>query len=829
MRTLNAVDSARFRALEFNSAGQLAAPAPSTLVPSTLVVRTLSLCQSGHMDHCDKENAAIKTERCDTPATFELEDIHQTHSPVKSATQPESGQSSSVKNFPLSLAAAPSSSPAKGIKQITSAILTSTPVKKQSSRPSSPVKTPGSRPPSRPSNPLKRTPAPGKNEHLETTPTGFRYTIELPESKIVPKKSSAATPSKSKTSTPVKKFVFVDVPSKQNIPKRANSLAKSASPRKARAASPEKKGGVNGVNGAEPTPTNAAPWGRKKRNSVKLTKTNDVHAGTPTVEVTKEDAWTGVQLKSTLTSEGGGFETQVNEKGSLGGERGTDVDSPSPSPASMEGQEESVGLPRTQSIPTNFGEMLRNSSQTVLRSSFYNEAPQKISASPTVLDMARQSSEMRAQSLVGVIAKPNFKADSLATDAIALVTKDFANGALDGVNKDSLEKSPIEPHKNSTRRRVSFVSISRTPTGTPPAIMAAIEVDMGNIRSILQRSLGDGYASALVSPNITRWPGSSRNGRSPPDLPLASDGTNIGNSPRRNLNERMAAAKQGALTKPSPHSKKATPAPLTLRPKDKAGAQPPLRSRLPRPSPMKAKKPLRTLGTIPKARRTSPFDVRMSPSRVPAMASHRARYTRASEKKGETVGFASAEDIAKQVEEWNRVPTEKEPVLRGSPNVVAKTPVKTTRDHSKDGLGFMRPTAISAKKEKQTPNEEEQETYTPPGSPSLPQPPYHTLLSPPKPKEGSLKPARKPISPLKNRKVRALTSTTPRTPLPRGKGSLKALDRGASRTPSKEMVSKLDKEIDAHLENEAQSGRVYTPSGQRISDLLAKRRESERA
>ncbi|KAF2439503.1 hypothetical protein P171DRAFT_525368 [Karstenula rhodostoma CBS 690.94] len=781
------------------------------------------------MDYYDKESVVGETERCDTPAALDAEDTHQPRSPVKLSTQTESQQSSSAKKFPLGSAPAPSSGHAKGSNNINLTNLPSTPIKIQRSRPSSPVKTPGSRPPSRPSSPLKRTPAPGKNEHFETTPTSFRYTIELPESKIVPKKDSGATPSKSKTSTPGKKFALADAPSKQNSPKRGSSPAKSANPRKellrTRAASPEKHGTANGVNGAEPTPAYATPRSHKKRNSVRLTKTNGVHAGTPTVEVTKEDVWIGVQLKSPWTSEGGGVGAQAKENDSHEGERGTGVDGPSPSPASMEFPQESnvmgveaiAVLPKKQLVATNFGEMLRYSSRTIVQisSSSFDEAPEKTFASPTVLDKARRNSEMHPQSLVGVIAKPKFKSSSLTKQAIAPVTKGSTNGALDGVSKHSAEQP--EAQKNSTRRRVSFASIPRTPTGTPPAIMAAIEADMNDIRSSLRRSLGNGYTAAPISPAITRWQGSSTNGISPPDLPLATDATNVGNTPRFNLKERMAAAKQSILTKPSPRSKQAAPAPLTLRSADKAGAQSPSHSRLPRPSPTKLKPPLRSPGTIPQAPRTSPFDVDMTPTRVPAMASHRARYARASEKKGETVGFASAEDIAKQVEEWNSVPTEKEPSVQASGEAVAKTPVKTTRDRLKGGLGFMRSTATSAKKEKPKPNETEQESYTPPGSPSVPQPKS----------KPSAHQAKKQISPFKNPKIRALATAAPRTPLPRGKGGLKALDRGAVRTPSKEMVGKLDKQIDAHLENEARAGRVFTPSGQRISDLLAKRRESE--
>jgi hypothetical protein len=823
------MDGARLRALDIKNTGQSASPALSTLILSTpAVARTLPPHQFGvrdtEMDNHDKENMAGEAE---TPVTLTAEDKHQTRSPAKPSTQTESRQS----NFPLGPAATPLKSPAQGLSNIN-----------PGSRSSSPVKTPRSRPPSRPSSPLKRTPAPGKNEHFETTPTGFRYTIELPESKIVPKKDSGTTPSKPKTSTPVKKFILGDVASKHDSPKRARSPTKSASPRKellkTRAVSPEKKAAVAGVKGAEPTPTDAAPKSHRKRDPVLLTKTNGVHSSPPTVEVTKGDTWTSVQLTS--TSEKGNVETQAMDLSE--GERRTGVDGPYPSPASIEYQEKpnvnkveaAVVPPKKQSIPTNFGEMLRNSSKHVLqrRSSLHDEPPEmKHIASPTVMDKARRNSEIHARSLVEVMARPNFKGSALTKDPV--VVKDFTNGDKQ-MNKDLQGESCTEARKSSTGRRVSFASTPRTPTGTPPALMAAMEADMHGIRSSLRQSLGNGYMASPRSPDITRQLGSSENGRSPPEPSLATDTTNVGDTPRLNLKKRMAAAKQSILSKSSPRSKKAAPAPLTMRPKDKAEPRSPFHSRLPRLSPTKPKTPRKAADTVPQSPHIFPFDVphttRLAPSSVPAMASHRVRYARLSEKKGEPVGFASAEEIAKQVEEWNSETHESKASANLPAKTPTKTPIKATRDRSKGGPGFMRPTTTSAKNELSKENNKDTETYTPPGSPLLPQSPYttHALLTKLKHK-ASPRPAKKPVSPLKNSKVRAVASATPRTPVPRSKGASKALDYGAVRTPSKEMVSRLDKEIDAHLEREARAGRIFTPSGQRISDLLAKRRESDGA
>ena len=61
----------------------------------------------------------------------------------------------------------------------------------------------------------------------------------------------------------------------------------------------------------------------------------------------------------------------------------------------------------------------------------------------------------------------------------------------------------------------------------------------------------------------------------------------------------------------------------------------------------------------------------------------------------------------------------------------------------------------------------------------------------------------------------------PQTPLGNGGGK----KREVLRTPSRELVGKLDREIDAHLRMQEREGKVFTPSGQRIRDLLDRTRE----
>lgn len=879
--TRNAMAGTCFRAVDINSAGQALAPASpelSTLMLSTRSVFQLlplrqALRQDVEMYDHDKENAAAHAVRSDTPISLEGEDMDQPRHSAKTSTQSSSQQSSPVKIFPLGPTARSSKSFTKnsqGTHAKGSVGLPDHPDRKQRSRPASPIKTPRDRPPSRPSSPLKRSQAPGKNERFETTPTGFRYTIELPESKIVRKKDGNAPASLSKPSTPVKSFSLLG---KRNSPKRGSSPAKAATPRKAPlkapAATSEKKtmDTGTGVNGAEPTPKAEALRGHRKRDSVKLTKANGVHAGTPTVEVTKEDVWTGVQLQAPLTPKSSSAELQVKEEGNEG-EAGPGTHGVSPSPMPMASQDEEARIKektdaapkeskkdqegsvldikkaavasRRQYTPMNFGEMLRNSSQDALqtRKSFDGEsAEEQYSSSPTILDKVRRNSGIVTESLLHVIAKPHFNGKPPVPEEPAQpVVKDFANKTEGPAAKEGPQKSGTEERKSS--HKASPLDAPRTPSGTPPALIAAMEADMKDIRSILRRSMGDKYVDTPQSPELTHWLGSSTNGRSPPNLPTTTSETpSTVITPRRNLQERMTAAKQSIQSKDLSRSKKTTPPPLTLRTKDLGEPRTPFHSRLPRisptkPSPMKPILQVRTPGTIPQAPRTSPFAVEHAAplilSRVPAMASHRARFTRASETKGETIGFASAEDIAKQVEAWNMQPEEekKKPARAAPPAkaAAADTPSKPMSTPRPKGA-FMRPTATSASKEKQS--------YTPPGSPATQKKDDHTR-SPFKTHvltintcTGTTKPPPSSSqSPIKNPKLRALT--TSRTPLPRttnnkGVGKVNERDVVALRTPSREMSGKLDRSIDEHLEREARGGRVFTPGGQRISELLARR------
>lgn len=70
------------------------------------------------------------------------------------------------------------------------------------------------------------------------------------------------------------------------------------------------------------------------------------------------------------------------------------------------------------------------------------------------------------------------------------------------------------------------------------------------------------------------------------------------------------------------------------------------------------------------------------------------------------------------------------------------------------------------------------------------------------------------------------TSLPPTTPLPKRRRDLKG-DRTAICTPSREIQSSLNVAIDRQIDSDAKAGQVFTPSGNRISELLERRKSAE--
>ncbi|CAO2650178.1 Nn.00g014700.m01.CDS01 [Neocucurbitaria sp. VM-36] len=162
--------------------------------------------------------------------------------------------------------------------------------------------------------------------------------------------------------------------------------------------------------------------------------------------------------------------------------------------------------------------------------------------------------------------------------------------------------------------------------------------------------------------------------------------------------------------------------------------------------------------------------------------------------------FASAVDIADRVAQWNS-----EDRKKAAPSVLPTTP------HA-----LKSPIKSSIQPAKQTMNKK---SYTPQGSPTkLSSPIKHPHLQPtsgrPSP---SPKPPRTPAPRAKTAVNRLRDMHTLKAPASR---RISVLDRNAARTPSKAIESSLDRAIDAKIAEDAASGKEFTPSGNRIRDLL---------
>jgi hypothetical protein len=185
--------------------------------------------------------------------------------------------------------------------------------------------------------------------------------------------------------------------------------------------------------------------------------------------------------------------------------------------------------------------------------------------------------------------------------------------------------------------------------------------------------------------------------------------------------------------------------------------------------------------------------------------------------------FASAIDIANRLREWHEEDRKK--AEAETPHW--KTPVKTppvadgeilTRTFTKDET-----------------KDEVAESCTPEGSPTKHLTPIKESLTPSPPKNSRPGPLSSNPNPpsTPNPSPRFPKSPLPKTPAARNPvlARLKTpanrrastLDRNATRTPSKAIISSLDRAIDEKIAEDARSGREFTPSGNRVRDLLVAR------
>jgi hypothetical protein len=188
--------------------------------------------------------------------------------------------------------------------------------------------------------------------------------------------------------------------------------------------------------------------------------------------------------------------------------------------------------------------------------------------------------------------------------------------------------------------------------------------------------------------------------------------------------------------------------------------------------------------------------------------------------------FASAVDIANRLKEWHEedrrraeaeTPRSKLPI-KTPPKVAEKSPTRTfikaqTKIQSKDSTTPAgSPTKpLTPIKESTTPSPPKQKhLLSNPKTPSTPKPSHHPRTTFPKTPLPRTPAARNPT-------LTRVKQAAPKTPANRRTSTL---DRNATRTPSKNIVSSLDKAIDEKIAEEVRSGREFTPGGNRVATLL---------
>jgi hypothetical protein len=182
---------------------------------------------------------------------------------------------------------------------------------------------------------------------------------------------------------------------------------------------------------------------------------------------------------------------------------------------------------------------------------------------------------------------------------------------------------------------------------------------------------------------------------------------------------------------------------------------------------------------------------------------------------------ASAEQIAGQIAQWHSEERTKATPPKARPAPRAKAPTTPHKRPSSPTKRLLEDEADDSSDEK---------SYTPRGLPTKLRTP--ALSSPVKARTTDVAAAAtavaaKPSTPAKKLPAQPVAAIcAPKTPVVRtaSSGGGGPFDPNALRTPSKEIQSALDRAIDAKIAEDAKSGREFTPSGNRISDLLAKRR-----
>jgi hypothetical protein len=423
------------------------------------------------------------------------------------------------------------------------------------------------------------------------------------------------------------------------------------------------------------------------------------------------------------------------------------------------------------------------------------------------------------------------------------------------------QEEVISPSKTQTKRQVSHQEKSNVPRPTPMragtdlVIIHAMQENMDKMQQSLRSSFGPTLAQHdTANSNSYEFPAMSSTGLdSTRDTPITSrpKRTLIQTASDTSACSSASSVRASMLMKPKHHSGAVTPS-ATRKPHRPHVGQTPTQARMellatlkephttewleetrggtvssalvvPTVTPKKTK-PFR--GGIPRSARQSVFDS-PAPSKAPSTpkvptTSRKSLYTtphptnthhlaqdktsnppydpkldpRPCEQK-----FASAIDIADRVAEWNSEDRKKAVAASPRTRMKEKTPkrVKFTGKESHTPTGS--PTRCTS-----------------PGKLSSPVKPPQPH-SQPTPRTAKLKtPTAPPKTPFPKKTLASRLHTShPRTP---ENTRLPILDRNALRTPSKAIVTSLDAAIDRKIEEDARSGREFTPSGNRVRDLL---------
>ena len=226
---------------------------------------------------------------------------------------------------------------------------------------------------------------------------------------------------------------------------------------------------------------------------------------------------------------------------------------------------------------------------------------------------------------------------------------------------------------------------------------------------------------------------------------------------------------------------------------------------------------------------SAPINPRPVPTRKPLRPSTIEPYNPSADPRPYEQKFASAGDIADRLAGWhneNRKKAEADRAkvpTRPANKTPARTPLRTqpiestTPDGSPDkNLILLMETPASTEPLSPTKDAKSRPFSTKPPPPTTPKAKTRAPAPAPKtpiPKTPALGARKAAVNDLRQ----PIMAGAPKTPVNR---RMTVLDRNATRTPSKDIVSSLDAAIDRKIAEDARRGLEFTPGGNRLRDLL---------